>query len=118
MSQDNNKANVPAIPDPGWAEAILQSGKIIMDVIGSIVPIVGPLASQLIGANLEERHDQRVINACRSVIEDRINSFRDLLAVYQKNIPHEIITNNILHRFHLLWVSKLFPIEFHSSNFH
>ena len=74
MSQDDNKANVPAIPEQSNLEKWLQVGKAGADIFGSAVPILGPTLSCVLGTKID------------ALREERINKFLHLLAEYHEAI--------------------------------
>jgi len=82
MSQDDNKANVPAIPRQSKLEKWLQLGKAGADIFGAAVPILGPTLSCVLGTKID------------ALREERINKFLHLLAEYHEAIPMQIINSD------------------------
>lgn len=82
MSQDDNKANVPAIPEQSKLEKWLQVGKAGADIFGSAVPILGSTLSCVLGAKIDALRDER------------INKFLRLLAEYHEEISLQIINSD------------------------
>lgn len=82
MSQNDNKANVPAIPKQSKLEKWLQLGKAGADIFGSAVPILGPTLSCVLGTKID------------ALREERISKFLHLLAEYHEVISMQIINSD------------------------
>lgn len=80
--QDDNKTNVPVIPEPRRIEKWLQLGKAATDIFGSAVPILGPTLSCALGTKID------------ALREERINKFLHLLAEFHEAIPQQVINSN------------------------